>query len=94
MEFLRLNRSPETSASTVQVGDTVSGEEIYPAGDIDEFTLSAAPGTQLKPWFRLTATPMPSYAAVVFEVVDPGTGVVLSQSPVTATAGFHSGDDF
>jgi hypothetical protein len=94
MEFLRLNRSPETHASTVQVGDTVSGEEIYPAGDIDEFTLAAAPGSQLKPWFRLTATPVPSYAAVVFEVVDPATGVVLSQSPVTATAGFTQGTTF
>jgi hypothetical protein len=92
--MLRLDRRPESAASAVQVGDTVTGEEIYPAGDIDEFTLSATPSAQLKPWFRLTATPVPSYAAVVFEAVDPGTGAVLSQGPVTATGGFTQGTTF
>ncbi len=92
--FLRLDRRPENAASSIQVGDTVTGEAIYPAGDIDEFALSATPGAQLKPWFRLTATPVPSYAAVVFEAVDPGTGTVLSQAPVIATAGLTQGTAF
>ena len=92
--LLRLDRRPESATASVQVSDTVTGEEIYPAGDVDEFTLSATPSAQLKPWFRLTATPVPSYAAVVFEAVDPGTGAVLSQSAVTATAGLTQGTPF
>jgi len=90
----RLDRRPEFAAAAVQVGDTVRGEEIYPAGDIDEFALSATPGAQLKPWYRLTATPVPSYAAVVFEAVDPASGAVLSQGPVAATAGLTQGPAF
>jgi hypothetical protein len=90
----RLDRRPESATASVVVGDTVTGEEIYPAGDVDEFTLSATPSAQLKPWFRLTATPVPSYAAVVFEAVDPGTGAVLSQGSVTATAGLTQGTPF
>ena len=89
----RLDRRPESATASVVVGDTVTGEEIYPAGDVDEFTLSATPSAQLKPWFRLTATPVPSYAAV-FEAVDPGTGAVLSQASVTATAGLTQGTPF
>ncbi len=92
--LLRLDRRPESVTASVHVADTVTGEEIYPAGDVDEFTLSATPSAQLKPWFRLTATPVPSYAAVVFEAVDPGTGSVLSQSSVTATAGLTQGMPF
>jgi len=90
----RLDRRPESATASVVVGDTVTGEEIYPAGDIDEFTLSATPSALLKPWFRLAATPVPSYAAVVFEAVDPGTGAVLSQASVTATAGLTQGTPF
>ena len=90
----RLDRRPESATASVVVGDTVRGEEIYPAGDVDEFTLSATPSALLKPWFRLTATPVPSYAAVVFEAVDPGTGAVLSQNAVTATAGLTQGTPF
>ncbi|HYT64604.1 MAG TPA: hypothetical protein VEL50_11920, partial [Gemmatimonadales bacterium] len=92
--LLRLDRRPESATASVQVADTVTGEEIYPAGDVDEFTVSATPSAQLKPWFRLTATPVPSYGAVLFEAVDPGTGAVLSQSAVTATAGLTQGTPF
>ena len=90
----RLDHRPESATASVVVGDTVTGEEIYPAGDIDEFTLSATPSALLKPWFRLAATPVPSYAAVVFEAVDPGTGAVLSQASVTATANLTQGTPF
>jgi len=55
----RIDHRPELVPSAVQVGDTISGEAIQPAGDVDEFTAAATPGERLASWFRLSADPVP-----------------------------------
>ena len=44
VELLPINRAPEHASPTLVPGDTVSNESIDHVGDIDEFTLSGAPG--------------------------------------------------
>ncbi len=73
-----INRAPENVPATYTVGDTVRGEAIFPAGDIDEFTSSGTPGEMLSPWYRLTASPIPPPGSgITLEVIDPATGAVL-----------------
>jgi len=54
-----VNRAPENVPSSFALGDTVRGEAIFPAGDIDEFTSTGTPGEAVSPWWRLTANPVP-----------------------------------
>ena len=72
----RIDHRPERVPSVVQVGDTISGEAIEPAGDIDEFTAAATPGDRLSCWFRLSADPFPQSVYLSFEVLDPSTGAL------------------
>jgi len=90
----RIDHRPESLSSVVQVGDTISGEAIYPGGDIDDFTVSATPGEQLTPWFRLSANPVPAFASISFEVFDPAIAAPLSQTSAAATGGFAQGATF
>ncbi len=73
-----LNRGPETAPAAVTVGDTVRGESISPAGDIDEFTASGTPGDTLSVWWHLTADPVPTGGLITLEIIDPATGAVLA----------------
>jgi hypothetical protein len=92
--LFRLNRAPESIPAAIQIGDTVSGEAILPAGDVDQFTVSATPGTQLSLRFRLTSAAVPSFSSVAFEVRDVATGATLSQSSVFMAAAFAQGSTF
>ncbi len=73
-----VNRAPENVPSSFTLGDTVRGEAIFPAGDIDEFTSSGTPGDTLSAWWRLTANPVPAGSFITLEIVDPATGVTLA----------------
>ena len=73
-----VNRAPENVPSSFALGDTVRGEAIFPAGDIDEFTSTDTPGEAVSPWWRLTANPLPIGSLISLEVVDPATGTVLA----------------
>ena len=73
-----VNRAPENVASSFALGDTVRGEAILPAGDIDEFTSTGTPGETLTPWWRLTANAVPTGSFITLEVVDPATGATLA----------------
>jgi len=73
-----VNRAPENVASSFALGDTVRGEAILPAGDIDEFTSTGTPGETLTPWWRLTANAVPTGSFITLEVVDPATGAMLA----------------
>ncbi len=77
LQALLLNRAPETAPAAYTLGDTVRTEAILPAGDIDEFTLTATPGETLTPWYRLRAAPVPPGSMIKLEVIDPATGTVL-----------------
>ncbi|HEY6829139.1 MAG TPA: hypothetical protein VI259_19900 [Gemmatimonadaceae bacterium] len=41
-----VDRHPESASSVLHIGDVVSNEELFPSADIDEFTVSAAPGAK------------------------------------------------
>ncbi len=83
--LFRLNRQPETASGTVALGDTVKGEALNPAGDVDEFTVAATAGTQHTAWFRLTSNAAPQYFGIALNVIDPTTGALLA-SVATAFA--------
>jgi hypothetical protein len=86
-----LNRAPETAPATFAVGDTVRGEAIIPVGDLDEFSLAAAPGTSLTVNVRLTTNPVPQGGIIWLDVLDPATGTVLSTgSGLIGTGPFFS----
>ena len=92
------NRPPENVPAAYTVGDTVRGEAIFPGGDIDEFTSSATPGDTLRPWWRLTADPVPPPGSgITLQVIDPATGAVLvglGASLISASAPYYSPGSF
>jgi len=90
----RIDHRPELVPSAVQVGDTISGEAIQPAGDVDEFTAAATPGERLASWFRLSADPVPPSAYMSFEVLDPSTGELLGRVLTAAAGDFAQGAAF
>ena len=71
-----INRAPERIGATVLIGDTVSGEDISPPGDIDEYTFSASGGQGLIVYFQ---TPQGASDSVdlTLEVIDPISGALL-----------------
>jgi hypothetical protein len=77
--LFRVDRRPETVASAIAVGDTVKGEALYPAGDIDEFTVTGSPGSQQTAWFRMTSNSSPQFSAVTLAVLDPATGASMAE---------------
>jgi len=90
----RIDRRPEVRFANVPVGDTVVGESIDPAGDIDEFTLFAPPGDTLTSWFRLTGDPVPGVTYMSFQVFDRTTQALLVQTLAYTTAPFAQGATF
>jgi hypothetical protein len=93
-----INRAPESVPAAYTVGDTVRGEAIFPAGDIDEFTSSGTPGDTLRPWWRLMANPIPPPGSgITLQVVDPATGAVLvgwGASVIASTTEYFSPGPF
>ena len=90
----RIDRRPEVRLANVSVGDTVVGESIDPAGDIDEFTLFAPPGDALTSWFRLTGDPIPGVTYMSFQVYDRTTQALLVQTLAYTTGPFAQGATF
>jgi len=83
--IVSVNPLPEDVPASFALGDTVRGEGIFPAADLDEFTSTATPGDTLAPWYRLPAAPSPAGSLITLEVVDPATGAVLAGSGAAAT---------
>lgn len=81
-----VNPAPESAPTTFALGDTIRGEAISPAMDVDEFLSTGAPGDTLVPGYRLVADPVPSGKLITLEVVDPTTGIVLVGSGVSLFA--------
>jgi hypothetical protein len=77
-----VNPAPENVPAAFAQGDTVRGEAIFPATDLDEFTSTGTPGATLAPWWRLTADPVPAGGLMSLQIVDPATGAVLIGSNV------------
>ncbi len=72
-----VNPAPENASASFALGDTIRGEAISPAMDVDEFTSTATPGDTLAPLYRLLADPVPNGKLITLEVVDPATGAIL-----------------
>lgn len=81
-----VNPAPENAPATFALGDTVRGEAVFPAMDVDDFTSTATPGDTLVPSYRLLADPVPSGKLITLEVVDPATGTVLVGTGVSVVA--------
>jgi hypothetical protein len=92
--LFRLNRQPETVVAAVALGDTIRGEALNPAGDVDEFTVTAAPGSQHAAWFRVTSNAAPQYSAVTLDVIDPATAASLAQVTVGVALPFATTPTF
>lgn len=83
---LPFNPAPENVLAAFVLGDTVRGETISPAGDVDEFTSSATPGDSLEEWFRLPVATNPAFEEISMEVIDPATGAVIAGSGASMNA--------
>jgi hypothetical protein len=79
------NRSPEQVPASVRIGDVVSGESLYPSADIDEFTLTAAPGARYQACI-LNKQPDQPTERIQLLVVSAGVGTGFINSPGNATA--------
>jgi hypothetical protein len=91
-EVIPINRAPENVPASYAAGDTVRGEAISPAGDIDEYTSTGTPGDTLTVWYRLTADPVPSGSLIALDIIDPATGMVLvgaGKSLIGSSVQFH-----
>jgi hypothetical protein len=87
LDFIAVNRAPEIAAATLAIGDTVRGETLAHAGDIDEFSFTASAGQRLT--FRLVALPdFLDALQLRLQVVAPGGGVLttlIHGSPLAVT---------
>ncbi len=92
LQVVAFDRAPESAPQSYLLGDTVRTEALFPAGDIDEFTSSGIPGETLRPWYRLSADPIPANSFITLEIVDPATGAYLTGRGISQTraAGFFS----
>ncbi len=84
----RINRQPETRPATLALGDSVSGEAIDVAGDIDEFRVAVPDSTGALLVVELAAAPQGS-SVVTAELVDSVTGQVQGSASI-GTAGTRS----
>lgn len=75
LTMTRVGRSPETHGATVAPGDVVTDESLDSLGDVDEFTLRAAPGSEVVVFF--TALTNPTNSGQV-EILDSRTRAVIS----------------
>lgn len=81
-QVLPFDSLPETAPATYILGDTVTAEAVDRAGDVDVFTLSAAPGDSLEVFFRLRAIPRPLGSILLMEVMDAATGAALAPATI------------
>jgi hypothetical protein len=74
-----VQRAPESVPAALTRGVVVQGESLGYAGDVDEFTFTAAAGETITAYLQ---TPQGYYgiSSARLEVVGPGTGTVLGSA--------------
>lgn len=77
----RFVSAPETASANVALGDTVRGESLDYAGDVDGFLLNAPPGRELVLWLRAGSGNASGAGTVVATAFDPSTGAQLGAVP-------------
>lgn len=74
--LIAVNRAPESRTAAFAIGDTVSGEWIDPAGDVDEFTVDATGGDTVNVYFQTTSGTW-GYQGFTLALVDMTTRATL-----------------
>jgi hypothetical protein len=77
-----LDRRPERTSATIHIGDVVSNEVLWPAADIDEFTLAASPNTKYQVCI-FDREKTVNFGHTELEILVNGTGVGFLNSLVT-----------
>lgn len=72
----KVDPAPESAPARYVIGDTITGEAIYPAGDIDEFVFDAVAGERFEVIFKSGEDTSPLHAIV--SVVDGESGELLA----------------
>ncbi|WP_420130445.1 hypothetical protein [Longimicrobium sp.] len=68
LRLFGIDRRPESGSAAYVLGDTVSGEPIYPAGDIDEYRFQLSETTALRAFWDAPFTgPIDPVAAVLYD---------------------------
>jgi len=82
---LAVNRAPEHRSAAITIGDTITGEDIAPVGDIDEYTFTGTAGDTLVVRF---SPGLDSHPELGLDVIDLASGQLLtSYSTLDATSG-------
>ena len=76
LRVFAIDRRPEGRAAEYALGDTVSNEPLYPAGDVDEYTFTLASETALRIFWKENPHVQPE-TAVWGILFDEGTGTRL-----------------
>lgn len=68
LRLFEIDRRPESRSAAYVLGDTVSGEPIYPTGDIDEYRFQLSETTALRAFWDAPFTgPIDPVAAVLYD---------------------------
>lgn len=84
----RINRQPESLPATLALGDSLAGESIEVAGDIDEFHVTVPDSTGANLVVELTSPPQ-GFHVINAEIIDSATGQVKGAASI-GTAGERS----
>ena len=84
----RINRQPESTPATLTLGDSLAGESIEVAGDIDEFRVAVPDSTGANLVVELASPPQGS-SVISVEIVDSATGQAKGGASI-GTAGVRS----
>jgi hypothetical protein len=70
-----INRAPESVSGDVTIGDTVTGEALFPVSDVDEFYFSGSAGEHVAVYFQTQG--VLDADGVLLEVVDTSSSTLL-----------------
>jgi hypothetical protein len=75
LEVFPIDSAPEVVSRTYVVGDTISGERLDPAGDLDEYVTTLTAGDHLRFVCEAEEAGQPQWAWCVFSGAPPGVTV-------------------
>ena len=86
VELLKLNRAPEHVPATVAFGDTIVGESIDYAYDVDEYRINATAGDEFNVFLQAVAGPATNgFKAQMTGIADSATRQVVTKGTDTLT---------
>jgi hypothetical protein len=85
-EVLAIDTLPEHASATLAIGDTIANESIDHVGDIDTFTLAAAPGSEFNLFLDASGAPPHGATAEVVGRYDLTTTATAGGAPLLQNA--------